>query len=137
MTESYIFCNFVLQIGGNSATPTFNICKVMTQSDLISTLRTLCRTHVERENGNLALVYGDLLIDLPIIISPHRMEGEEFYVAIRPTGFECCLTEHSLRDRVSLFTKQTMQLYCIKVHRIGSSKLLTYGISFISTYINR
>lgn len=104
----------------------------MTQHELISTLRTLCRTHVERENGNLALVYGDLLIELPTIIAPYRDNGDEFYIVIRPFGFDCFSNQLALSDRLSLFTKQAMLEYCIKVTRFENGQL-SYDISLLTT----
>lgn len=108
----------------------------MTQLDLITTLRHLCKTHVERENGNLALVYGDLLAELPTIIAPYRDTGDEYYIGIRPFGFECCCNSTSLHDRLSLFTKQTTLVYVVRCTRM-SGGLIMYDVEHITTQINR
>lgn len=108
----------------------------MTQHDLILSLRTLCRTHVEREDGNFALVYGDLLVELPTIIAPYRDNGDEFYIAIRPFGFECCSTLTALYNKLSLFTNQTMLVYVVVITRFEDGSI-SYDIKYLTTRINR
>lgn len=107
----------------------------MTQAQLIKTLRNISFDHVQAHNGNLGLVLGDLLIYLPTIIADYRDNGDEYYIGIRPFGFECSTNRDSLMDILSCFTKQNMLVYRISIRK--SENCIFYDIEHLTTYITR
>lgn len=105
----------------------------MTQEVFITNLRAVCSAHVERENGNLAMVYGDLLECMQTLVYPIVYDDTEYFVGIRPFGFVLSRTQSDLTEKLSIYPSESVLIYRIKVSN-KYYRLNHYEFKYISTH---